>query len=84
MHALLDAMRSSLGDAQELDAEAKFVRGAQVGERDGLDSFDRNSSCIDLGAERERGEDRELMRGVKTAYVECRIGLRVAEPSEPR
>ena len=80
MDPLLDAMRSSFGDAQELDAEPKLVRGAQVGERDGLDSFDRNRACVDLGAESERSENGELMRGVEAANVECRIGLRITEP----
>ena len=79
MHPLLNTVGSSFSDAQELDAKPKFVRGAQVGERDCLDSFDGNSPCVDLGAERERGEDRELVRGVKTADVECRIGLGIAK-----
>ena len=52
----------------------------KIGERDGLDSFDRNRPRVDLGAECERGEDRELMRGVKTADVKCRIRLRIAKP----
>src|SRR5580692_7785099 len=79
MHPLLDAMRSSFGDAQKLDAEPELVRGAQIGERDGLDPFDRHSPRVDLGAESERGEDRELVCGVKAANVECRIGLRIAK-----
>ena len=45
MHPLLNAVGRSFGDAQELDAKPKFVRGAQIGERDGLDSFDRNSAA---------------------------------------
>ena len=79
MHPLLNAMGGSFGDAQELDAEPKFVRSAQVGERNGLDSFDRNGGCVDLCAERERGEDREFVRGVKAANVKCRIGLRIPQ-----
>src|ERR1700722_13189763 len=79
MHPLLDAVGSSFGDAQELNAKPKFIRGAQIGERNGRDSFDRNSPRVDLGAERQRGEDRKLMRSVETAYVKCRIGLCIAE-----
>ncbi len=37
------------------------------------------AACVDLGAERERGEDRELVRRVKAADVECRIGLGIAK-----
>ena len=35
---------------------------------------------IDLGAEGEAGQDRELVRGVEAADVEGRIGLGIAEP----
>ena len=80
MHALLDAMRGSFGDAQELYAKAQFVGGAQVGERDGLDSFDRNRARVDLRPEGERGQDGELVRGVEAADVKGRIGLRIAKP----
>ena len=80
MHALLDAVRGSFRHSQELYAKAQFVRGAQVGERDRLDAFDRNRACVHLRPEGERGQDGELVRGVEAADVKARIGLRIAEP----
>ena len=35
---------------------------------------------IDLGAEGEAGQDRELVGGVEAADVEGRVGFRIAEP----
>ena len=79
MHALLDAVFGALGDAEQFYAEPEFVGGGEIGERDRLDAFDRDRARVDAGAEGERGEDRELMRGVEAADVEGRIGLGVAE-----
>ncbi len=80
MHALLDAMRRALGDAEQLDAEAELVGRGEIGERDRLDALDRHGRGVDLRAEGERGEDGELMGGVEAADVEGRVGLGVAEP----
>ena len=79
MHALLDAVLGALGDAEQFDAEAEFVGGGEIGERNRLDALDRNRRGVDARAEGERGENRELVSGVETADVECRVGLGVAE-----
>ena len=79
MHALLDAGVGALRDAEELDAIAELVGGFEIGERDRLDALHMHRLGIDLGAEGEAGEDRDLVRGVEAADVEGRIGLGVAE-----
>ena len=80
MHALFDALGGALRDAEQLDAKAEFVGRLDVGERDALDAFDVDRLGRDAHAEGQRGENRELMRGVEAADVEGRIGLGVAEP----
>ena len=45
-----------------------------------FDAFDRDRRGVDLGAEGERGQDRELVGGVEAADVEGRIRFRVTEP----
>ncbi len=65
---------------KQLDAKAEFVRRGEIGERDVLDALDRNGAGVDAHAERDRGEDGELVRGVEAADVEGRIGLGVTEP----
>ena len=80
MHALLDAVGGALGDAQSLmrkPSSSAAVKSASV--IVSIPSTETAPASI-LRAERERGEDRELVRGVKTADVECRIGLGIAEP----
>ncbi len=70
----------ALRDAEQFYAEAEFVRGGEIGERDLLDALDRDGVGVDAGAERQRGEDGELVRGVETADVESRVGFGVAKP----
>ena len=67
-------------DAEQLDAIAELVGGLEIGRRDRRDAFDIDRVGIDLGAEGEAGQDRELLRGVVAADVEGRIGLGIAEP----
>ncbi len=43
-------------------------------------AFDIDRVGIDLGAEGEARQDRELLRGVVAVDVEGRIGLGIAEP----
>ncbi len=45
-----------------------------------LDALDRDRAGVDPGAEGEGGENRELVRGVEAADVECGVRFRVAEP----
>ena len=80
MHALLDAGFGFHRHAQKLHPVAKLVRGIEVGERDGGDAFDIDRSGIELGAEGEARQDRQLLRGVVAFDIERRIGLRIAEP----
>ena len=80
MHALLDALFGAHRDAEQLDAVAELVRPFEVFRRDRRNALDIDRALIDLGAEGDAGEDRELLRGVVALDVEGRIGLGVAEP----
>ena len=80
MHALLDAVVGARGDAEQLYAKTEFVGGGEVGERDRLDAFDADRIGVEPRAERQRRQDRQLVRGVEAADVEGRIGLGVAQP----
>ena len=64
MHALLDALAGIDRDAEQLDAVAELVGPAQIVRRDRRDALDIDRRRIDLGAEREARQDRELLRGV--------------------
>ena len=79
MHALLDAIVGFHGDAQELDPIAEVVGVGDVGARDVLDAFDIDRFNVRHRAEGQRCQDRQLVRGVETADIEGRIGLRVAQ-----
>jgi hypothetical protein len=78
MHALLDAALGARGDAEQLDAIAEVVGGLDVGGRDGLDAFDIDGVERSAGAEGERRQKGELMRGVEAADVEGGIGFGIA------
>ena len=79
VHALFDAVLGPFGDAEQLDPEPEFVGGGEIGERNRLDALDGNRRGVDARAEGERGENGELVSGVETADVECRVGLGIAE-----
>ena len=78
--ALLDARLGAAGDAEQLDAVAELVGRLDVGLRDRRDALDIDRVGIDLGAEGDRGQERELVRGVVALDVEGRVGLGIAEP----
>ena len=80
MDALLDAGVGAAGDAEQLDAVAELVGRLDVGRRDRRDALDIDRVGVDLGAEGDGGQQRELVGGVVAADVEGRIGLGVAEP----
>ena len=80
MHTLLDAVFGALGDAEQLDAIAKFVSGLKIGEGYLFDAFNRHGARIDSRPKGERGEDREFVRRVEAADVKGRISLGIAEP----
>jgi hypothetical protein len=75
VHALFDALLGALRDAEQLDAVAELFRGLEIRQRDRLDAFDVDRVCVDRRAEGERGQDRELVRGVEAADVERWIGF---------
>ena len=80
MHALLDSVIGRPRDRQQLDAIAQLVREHDVLGRDMADAFDINAVEIDLVAEGDAGQNRELVRRVDTVHVEAWIGFGVAEP----
>ena len=80
MDALLDAAVGAAGDAEQLDAVAELVGRLDVGRRDRRDALDIDRLGVDLGAEGDRRQQRELVGGVEAVDVEGRIGLGIAEP----
>ena len=66
-------------DAEQLDPIAEIVGVADIVARDVLDAFDMDAGEIDLAAEGERGQYRELMGGIEAADVEGRVGLGIAQ-----
>ena len=74
-HAGLDAPR----DSQVLDAIAELLGVADVLQRDAGDALGVHALERKRRAERDGGEDRELVRGVDALDVERRVRLRVAE-----
>src|SRR5438445_2451267 len=88
MHADLDAAVGRLGDREELDAVAELARVADVLLRHPRDALGVDVLEVDEGAERERDEDLELVRGVHALDVEGRDaarkpGRREARPGAP-
>ncbi len=80
MHALLDAAVGLHRNAEQLDAIAKLVGGREIGRLDRGNALDIDRIGIDFGAERDRRQDRELLRGIEALDIESRIGLGIAEP----
>ena len=72
--------RRAPGDAQQLDAVAEFVGSGEIGRRDRGNALDVDGILIDLAAESETGEQRQLLRGVEAFDVEGGIGLGIAQP----
>ena len=79
MHALLDALRRFHGNAEQLDAIAKFIGGGKIGRCNRRDAFDIDRALVDLGAESKTGQQRQLLRRVMAFDVKGRIGFGVAE-----
>ncbi len=80
MHALLDPLLRAHRDTEQLHAIAELVCPGEILGRDRGDALDIDRALVDLGAEGEARQDRELLRGIMALDVEGRIGLRVAEP----
>ncbi len=68
-----------IGDADQADDETERGRLFDIGGAQARNSFGLDGGEIDPRAERDRGEDRELVRGVDPFDVEGRIGLGIAE-----
>src|SRR5262249_55571690 len=79
VHALLDALLGAHRDAEQLDAIAELVGGLEILRRDRGDALHEHRLLVDLDAERDAREDRELLCGVVSLDVEGRVGLGVAE-----
>ena len=65
---------------KQLDAIAELIGGGEIGRRDRGNALHIDRALLDAGAEGERRQDRELLRGVVALDVEGRIGFGVAEP----
>src|SRR6516164_2690987 len=80
MHALLYALVGLYRDAQQLHAVAELGGPFEVFGRDRRNAFHVDGALIDLGAESEARQDRELLRSIMALDVEGWIGLGVTEP----
>ena len=78
VHALLAP--SVLTDPEQLHAVAELVGPGEVLGGDRGNAFHVDGALLDLGAEGEAGQDRELLRRIMTFNVEGGVGLGVAEP----
>ena len=79
MHAQLHAFRRALGDAQQLDAIAELFGVFDVGRIQLGDAFDVGLVELHRDAERQRGQDGDLVRRIHAFDVEGRVGLGVAQ-----
>src|SRR5215467_2948080 len=79
MYALLDALVGLDRHAQQFHAVAELGGPFEVFGRDRRYAFDIHGALIDLGAESQARQDRELLRGIVTLDVEGGIGLGVTE-----
>ena len=79
MHAHLDSRRGAPRDAEVLDSVAERRRVFEVLDADAADAFRVHRVRIEPDAERERGQNGELVRRVDAFDVERRIGFRIPE-----
>ena len=66
-------------DAEQLDAVAEFAGERDVERGDQTDALDMHRVERDRPAERQCGQDRQLVRGIDAVDVERRIGFGVAQ-----
>ena len=74
------ARRAPLGDREQLDPVAELLGVGDVGRLQVDDALDVRLRELHRNAERDRADDRRLVRGVDAGDVERRVGLGVAEP----
>ena len=79
MHALLDARRRALGDAEQLDAVAKLAGGGNVGQRDRLDALDKTASASTSVPKARAARIASLCAVSKPPMSKDGIGLGIAE-----
>ena len=72
-----------LGDREQLDPVAELARRIEVDRLDAADALGRDVLEGELGAERHRGEQGELVRGIDAVDVGARIRLGVAQLLRP-
>ncbi len=85
MHTQLDAAQAAVvvappRDAEQLDPVAELLRVPDVLALQPGDALDMGLGELHRHPERDRRQDRRLVRGVDALDVERRIGLRVAQP----
>ena len=76
MHPRLDRAVVVLGDCQQLDGVAEFAGVIDIGARNAGDAFRMYLLRLQQHAECQGHQQAEFVRGVMTADIETRIGLR--------
>src|SRR5450830_1614010 len=79
VHAQLDAVGSTLGDAQQLDAVAELLGVADVGRREAGDAFDIGLVELHRDAESDGAHQGGLVGRIHAFDVEGGVGLGVAQ-----
>ena len=79
VHALLDALVAGNGNAQQLDLVTHLGGIADIVKGDRLDAFDVDGLEVHFRAKGQRGQHRQLVRGIETADVEGRVSLGIAQ-----
>ena len=69
MNALLDPGIGLHGNREKLQLVAELISGFEIGGRDRRDAFDIDSIGVDLCAEGNRSEDRQLVGAVEAFDV---------------
>ncbi len=80
MHADRDPLGRLQRARHQLDAIAEVLGQADVDRLDRRDPLDLGGGVGRCAAERQRGQDGDLVRGVEAADVHGRVGLGVAKP----
>ena len=78
MHAQLDALGTTAGDAQQLDAVAQLVGIGEVLGRQLADALDEGTVELHGHTEGDGGQQRGLVGGIDALDVEGGIGLGIA------
>ena len=82
--SLLKALLGHFGHAEKLYSETHVACLLDIGDRYAVDPFDFHAREIDAGSKCDRGQEREFVTGVDSAYVERRIRFQVSQPARFR